>query len=120
LGDLILEILKLRKLQFKADRPKFKEAEDDERQYREQFNTENEKEIFELTDEQKIELKKKYRKATVLCHPDKFANEPVEIQKQPEEIFKELNEANATNDLEKVSEILANLEKGNSSNKQRR
>ena len=47
-----------------------------------------------------------------MCHPDKFANEPIEIQKQAEEIFKELNEANSKNDLQKVSEILANLEKG--------
>lgn len=112
LGDIILDILKLRKLKFKEDKTKFEEAENDENQYREQFNFEKEKEIFELTDEQKLELKRKFRKATVLCHPDKFANEPIEIQKQAEEIFKELNEANAKNDLKKVSEILANLEKG--------
>ncbi len=104
--------MKLRKLKFKSDKTKYEEAENDERQYREQVDTEKEKEIFELTDEQKLELKKKFRKATVLCHPDKFANEPIEIQKQAEEIFKELNEANAKNDLQKVSEILANLEKG--------
>ena len=99
-------------MKFKADKTKFEEAENDERQYREQVNNEKEKEIFELTDGQKLELKKKFRKATVLCHPDKFANEPIEIQKQAEEIFKELNEANAKNDLKKVSEILSNLEKG--------
>lgn len=112
LGDIILDILKLRKLKFKSDKTKYEEAENDERQYREQVDTEKEKEIYELTDEQKLELKKKFRKATVLCHPDKFANEPIEIQKQAEEIFKELNEANSKNDLQKVSEILANLEKG--------
>jgi len=112
LGHIILDILKLRKLKFKADKTKFKEAENDERQYREHVNTEREKEIFELTDEQKLELRKKFRKATVLCHPDKFANEPLEIQKQAEVIFKELNEANAKNDFKRVFEILANLEKG--------
>jgi len=104
--------LRLRKLKFKSDKSKYEEAENDERQYREQVDTEKGKEIFELTDTQKTELKKKFRKATVLCHPDKFANEPIEIQKQAEEIFKELNEANVKNDLNKVSEILANLEKG--------
>ena len=104
--------MKLRKLKFKSDKTKYEEAENDERQYREQVDTEKEKEIFDLTDEQKLELKKKFRKATVLCHPDKFANEPIEIQKQAEEIFKELNEANAKNDLQRVSEILSNLEKG--------
>jgi hypothetical protein len=102
----------LRKLKFKEDKTKFEEAENDEKQYREEVNNEKEKQIFELTAEQKIELKRKFRKATVLCHPDKFANEPIEIQKQAEEIFKELNEANAKNDLPRVSEILANLEKG--------
>ena len=112
LGEIILDILKLRKLKFKSDKTKFEEAENDERQYREQVDTEKLKDIFELTVEQKIELKKKFRKATVLCHPDKFVNEPIEIQKQAEEIFKELNEANAKNDLQRVSEILANLEKG--------
>lgn len=99
-------------MKFKSDKTKYEEAENDERQYREQVDTEKEKEIYELTDEQRLELKKKFRKATVLCHPDKFANEPIEIQKQAEEIFKELNDANSKNDLQKVSEILANLEKG--------
>lgn len=112
LGDIILDILKLRKLKFKEDKTKYEEAENDERSYREQVNTEKEKEIFELTEEQKLELKKKFRKASVLCHPDKFVNEPLEIQKLAEEIFKELNEANSKNDLKRVSEILANLEKG--------
>jgi hypothetical protein len=111
-GEIIFDILKLRKLKYKADKTKYEEAENDERQYREQFDTEKEKEIYELTDEQKLALKKKFRKATGLCHPDKFANEPIEIQKQAEEIFKELNEANAKNDLNRVDEILADLEKG--------
>ncbi len=112
LGDIILNILILRKLKFKSDKTKFEEAENDERQYREQFDAEKDKEIYELSDQQKLELKKKFRKATVSCHPDKFSNESIEIQKKAEEIFKELNEANSKNDLKKVSEILENLEKG--------
>lgn len=112
LGEIILDILKLRKLKFKSDQTKYEESENDERQYREQVNTEKKKEIYELTDVQKLEMKKKFRKATVLCHPDKFANESIEIQKQAEGIFKDLNEANAINDLQKVCEILVNLEKG--------
>jgi hypothetical protein len=104
--------LKLRKLKFKSDKAKYEDAENDEKQYREQVDTEKTKELYKLTDEQKLEQKKKFRKATVLCHPDKFANEPLEVQMQAEKIFKELNEANAKNDIQKVSEILANLEKG--------
>lgn len=110
LGEIILDILKLRKLKFKSDKSKFEEAENDERQYREQVNTEKEKEIFELTDEQKLELKKKFRKATVLCHPDKVADE---FKEAAQRIFIELKQAYDANDLKKVSEILDDLEKGN-------
>lgn len=110
LGVIILDILKLRKLKFKSDKTKFEEAENDERQYREQFDAEKEKEIFELTDEQKLELKKKFRKATVLCHPDKVADE---FKEAAQRIFIELKQAYDANDLKKVSEILDELEKGN-------
>jgi len=110
LGDIILDILKLRKLKFKSDKTKYEEADNDERQYREQVDNEKEKEIFELTDEQKAKLKKKFRKATVLCHPDKVADE---FKEAAQRIFIELKQAYDTNDLKKVSEILEELEKGN-------
>ncbi len=112
LGEIILEILKLRKLKYKSDKAKYEDAENDEKNYKKQVKNEKEKEILNLSDLQKAELKKKFRMATVLCHPDKFANEPLEIQKQAEEIFKELNNANEKNDLKRVTEILLNLEKG--------
>ena len=112
LGEIILEILKLQRIKFKDDKEKFEEAKRDEEEYQGQFDAEKEKDIQDLNEEQKKELKKKFRKATTLCHPDKFSNEPIEVQKQAEEIFKELNEANAKNDLARVTEILENLEKG--------
>jgi|SRR5690625_3929356 len=110
LGEIILDILKLRKLKFKENKAKFEEAENDERHYREQIDNEKEKEIFELSDEQKVELKKKFRKATVLCHPDKVNDEFKEAAQQ---IFIELKQAYDANDLKKVSEILEELEKSN-------
>lgn len=112
LGEIILDILKLRRIKFKDDKEKFEEAKRDEEEYQGQFEAEKEKDIQNLSEEQKKELKNKYRKATILCHPDKFSNEPIEVQKQAESIFKELNEANAKNDLARVTEILENLEKG--------
>ena len=112
LGEIILEILKLRSLKFKNNKEKFEEAKRDEKEYQGQFDAEKEKDIQDLSEEQKKELKKKFRKATTLCHPDKFSNEPIEVQKQAEAIFKELNEANTKNDLARVTEILENLEKG--------
>jgi hypothetical protein len=54
-----------------------------------------------LTKEQKAELKVIYRKAAMLCHPDK--------NKNGEEIFKNLNNANKNNDLQKVKEIFSRL-----------
>ena len=112
LGGIILEILKLRKLKYKSDEEKYEEAVNDEEQYQQQFIEETEKEINELNGEQKAELKRNFRKATMLCHPDKFVNESIKVQQQTENIFKELNEANAKNDLERVSEILEYLVKG--------
>jgi len=110
LGEIILDILKLRKLKFKSDKTKYEEAENDEKQYREQVVTEKQKEIFELTEEQKIELKKKFHKATILCHPDKVADE---FKEAAQRNFIELKQAYDANDLKKVSEILEELEKEN-------
>ncbi len=110
LGDIILKILKLRKLKFQTSKEKFVEAEQDERQYREQFDLENSKKVRDLTDQEKSELKSKFRKATVLCHPDKVVNE---MKETAQKIFVELKSAYDQNDLSKVSEILKELEKGN-------
>ena len=110
LGEIILEILKLRKLKFKADKTKYDEAENDERKYREQIDAERKREVFELSDEEKKELKKKFRKATVLCHPDKVSDE---FKEAAQKIFIELKDAYDINDLKKVTEILNDLERGN-------
>ena len=109
LGKIIIEILKLRKLKFSADKEKFDEAEKDYQQYSEQFEAEKEKQQFELTDEEKQELKKKFRKATFLCHPDKVNDE---FKDAAQKIFIDLKAAYESNDLKKVNEILNDLEKG--------
>jgi len=109
LGNIILEILKLRKLKFKADKEQFDEAERDYKQYSEQYEAEKEKQQFELTEEEKIELKKKFRKATFLCHPDKVNDE---FKDAAQKIFIDLKAAYEANDLKKVNEILNDLEKG--------
>jgi len=103
LGDIILEILKLRKMKFKQDKTKYAEAEQDEKQYQEQVSNEREKNFFELTDEQKKELKKKYRKGAVLCHTNGVCHAP--------QIFIKLTQAYHRNDLKLVTEILDALEK---------
>ncbi len=110
LGEIILEILKLRKLKFKADKEKYDEAEKDEKEYSQQLEDEKEKKVFELSDDEKREIKAKFRKATVLCHPDKVSDE---FKDAAQEIFIELKAAYDCNDHKKVSKILNNLENGN-------
>lgn len=110
LGEIILEILKLRKLKFTTDKAKYKEAEQDEKEYRQQFEDEKEKKVFELNDIEKLEIKARFRKATVLCHPDKVSDE---FKEAAQEIFIELKAAYDCNDHKKVSVILNKLENGN-------
>lgn len=109
LGEIILEILKLRKLKFKKDKVRYEETENDEWQYNEQFIVEKQKIVHELNEEQKSDLKKKFREATFLCHPDKISDEFKNIA---EEIFMELRTAYELNDLIKVTKILNDLKKG--------
>lgn len=109
LGEIILELLKLRKIKFQDDKVRYEETENDERQYREQVKVEKNKDVHELTEEQKTELKKKFREATLLCHPDKVSDEFKAIA---ETIFIELKTAYELNDLKRVTVILNDLKKG--------
>jgi len=93
-----------------ADETKYKEADEDERQYREQVESEKDRNVFELNEEQKVELKMKFRKATVLCNPDKVSEE---YKIAAQNVFIELKKAHDTNNLKKVNEILDDLLKGN-------
>jgi len=110
LGEIILNILKLQKIKYSDNEAKYKEAEKEESKYRKSFEKEKEKVIFELNDEQRKEIKKKFRTATILCHPDKFSEE---FKDEASQIFIQLKQAYDTNDLKKISEILEDLQKGN-------
>ncbi|MBG6188611.1 phospholipase D-like domain-containing protein [Flavobacterium sp. CAN_S2] len=120
LGDLIKKILLLKKQLAKFDVEQDKENEEKQKEYNEASSDyddfsksyeENLKEPkpFELNEEKLKELKQNYRKATKLCHPDKVTDGQKE---QAQRVFTELKTAYDNNDLEKVNDILANLEKG--------
>jgi hypothetical protein len=109
LGSIILQILKLRKIKFKENKDRKQEAENDYQQYNAQFETEKEKKQFILSDDEKIELKKKFRKATFLCHPDKVNDQ---FKTVAQKVFIDLKMAYEANDLKKVYEILNDLESG--------
>lgn len=108
LGKLILEILQLRKIKFK-NQPREKETEEDFDNYKEQFEIEKQKIQFVLTEEEKLDLKKKFRKATTFCHPDKVNDEQ---KQEAERIFINLKKAYDEHDVEKVNQILKDLESG--------
>jgi hypothetical protein len=111
LGVLIIELLELRKATAKTAEEK-KEAEQDENTYREGYETNKNTVIPELTPEEKKDLNKMYREASMLCHPDRFVTEPRERQAQAEELFKKLANAYSYNDTTKVQEILQDLKNG--------
>jgi myosin heavy subunit len=92
--------------------PSQQEYEEAKSQY-EEFHNEYEEirtqERYELDADELTELKKAYRKASKLCHPDLV---PDELQEQALKLMQELNEAYAKKDLKKVHQILSMLENG--------
>lgn len=120
LGDLIKKILYLKKQLAKYDAEKYADNEEKQKEYEDSASDYDDfsksykanlkqPKPFNLSEEQLKELKRNYRRATKLCHPDKVTDEQKE---QAERVFTELKTAYDNNDLEKVIEILANLQKG--------
>jgi hypothetical protein len=108
-GELLSKVLRKRAEKEAKNRS---EAEEEFKNFREEFQQEQKKEELKkiITKEEQKSLKKLYREASKICHPDIV---PEDKRSEAEEIFKELNEAYSINDLEKVSEILENLKTGN-------
>jgi hypothetical protein len=111
LGLLLLELLDLKK-QMAQDEEELKEAEEDEKAYREGYDAKKDIVIPVITEEEKKDLSKMYREASFMCHPDKFSNESPEKQKMAEELFKDLANAYSNNDINRVNTILNNLKNG--------
>lgn len=112
LGDIIMDILELKTEKLKHDKEAMNEALNDKDAYEENYNAERNKDIIDINEDDKLALKKLFREATMLCHPDKFSNANQEIQEQAEDIFKALNEGNARNDIDIVKELLKRLKTG--------
>jgi hypothetical protein len=114
-GELILKLLKLKKEKLKNAGRNEKSAEYDKAEkefnsFNEQFNQEKKNDVKDLSNDEKEELKQKYRKAALICHPDKFTDE--KHKEKAHKIFILLQEAYSKNNLKMVSEILSNLENG--------
>jgi hypothetical protein len=109
LGKMIIKILQFRKENAKGTAQE-QETEEDYNNYQEEFESSKNEKITNLTADEQKELKVKYRKAGKLCHPDLVSEEQKELATK---LFAELSSAYERNDLEKVGEILKNLELGN-------
>ncbi|WP_041963249.1 hypothetical protein [Sulfurospirillum cavolei] len=99
------------KQEFDED-PDTQEYEEAKRAY-EEFSGEYEEKLkdipLELSENEKEELKKLYRQASRLCHPDIVADE---LKVQAHEMMQKLNDAYSKKDLAKIKEILFALENG--------
>lgn len=109
LGSYIIRLLHLRKIFTKDDPEKYAEAVQNEEDYNEKIEAESEKTIYKLDDNQRLELKKAYRQASQICHPDRVNKEMKDIA---QEVFIQLNQAYKQNDLAEVQRILSELNQG--------
>jgi chromosome segregation ATPase len=89
----------------------YEESQEDYEEFSDEYENVKKQDRFELNEEEKAELKKLFRKASKLCHPDIVADE---LKEQATAIMQQLNDAYSKKDLKKVKEILANLESGKS------
>ena len=114
-GDLLIEILKLKKEKLKKAgnnrrSEEYEKAEQEYNDFKEQYKQTKKEKLFDLTEEEQVDLKKLYRKAIILCHPDKFTDEEMKVKAH--RVFVELQDAYTKNDLKRVQEILYKLENG--------
>lgn len=109
LGSFIKQLLYLRKISTKDNPQEYAEAVQDEQDYNKHIKTELEKTIYELNNDERTDLKKAYRQASQICHPDRVNEEMKGIA---EELFIQLNEAYRKNDLAEVKRILSELKQG--------
>ena len=118
LGTLIEEVLILREEYYEYKYKKnveyeyeYFEAKKDFENFHEEFKNQHYETPVELSKKEKKELKRLYKKASRLCHPDIIEDDKKE---KAEDIFKALNAAYQQKDVKKVSEILEQLLTGES------
>jgi len=116
LGKLVLKLLKLKRdfyqkeMESNPDKSKeFDEANEDYEQFQTGYQASKDKPSFNLDDDEKQELKEKFRNASKMCHPDIVAEE---YKEQAEKVFVDLKNAYDQNDLDTVRQIFKNLGNG--------
>jgi len=116
LGAVIEEILRLQQeVAQKAfnrgeiNEEELKASKDEYKSFYEEAITQSKEQILTLSKEEEKKLKKLYRKASRLTHPDTVVEE---FKEEATKIFIALNSAYKRKDLTKVKEILTGLESG--------
>jgi hypothetical protein len=107
----IREELKLLKQQLDNDpiNKKYQEAKEETYSFNKGFKEAILEDVIDLNEEQYEELKRAYREAARLCHPDIL---PDEMKEKAHCIMSELNIARKKKDIKKVKEILLSLRTG--------
>ena len=118
LGKIIEEILLLREEYYEymyKNSDEFEneyfESKKDYENFHEEFKKFSYADNIDLSKEEKRELKRLYKKASRLCHPDILEDDKKE---KAEEIFKELNSAYEQKNILRVKDILEQLLSGES------
>ena len=117
LGDIIEEILRIRKEQYREAAehdPQYQEAYEEAEEEYASFRQKHQQAVeepppIELNEEDSRNLKSLYREASKLCHPDIVADE---FKEEAEELFVALNQAYQMQDIKQVELILNQLKSG--------
>lgn len=104
---LKLKIAERKKQQSEVCRKNFEQAKTDYENYHKHYEQIKLEKLHDLTEEEKRELKAAFRKAALLCHPDKVDEE---LKSKAEEMFSQLKDAYDQNDLALVKEFLSKVE----------
>ena len=87
----------------------YEEVKKDSDEFHKEYEEIKKEERVEINEQERAELKKLYRKASRLCHPDLVSQE---LREQATQMMKALNSAYAKQDINAVKEILISLENG--------
>lgn len=106
LKGYMLELIHLRKQRAKDNPESFAKELENEKRYKQQVEKQEGVVFNNLNDEDKKTIKKVYRQASQICHPDRVSEDMKDIA---QEIFIQLNEAYNANDLKAVKRIKLEL-----------
>lgn len=87
----------------------FEEYKNDYNEFKRQYKDFVNEERYELDEDLLAELKKAYRKASKMCHPDVVSDD---LKDQALKLMQELNNAYSSKNIKRVLEILTMLESG--------